>query len=227
LRGQSTTPTPALRADPPLKGEGVPTAKSETYQDIDMTAYLLAGPAEEPISLAEAKAWLRIDDSAEDGLLTTLITAARLHVEGVTGKALLAQSWRVVLDAWPTGNVVKLPVVPPMSLTGITAYDGEGEPHQIALAQFVADGPGGPARLHLPGVVAGLPVLRDAGGIEIEYVAGYGTDPTDVPADFRQALLVLVAYWFEHRDAVIVAGSGAVVPPGYDGVLARHRRVSL
>ena len=45
---------------------------------------------------------------------------------------------------------------------------------------------------------------------------GYGAEPEDVPVDLRQALLVLVAYWFEHRDAVIVAGSGAVVPAGFD-----------
>ncbi|WP_162783826.1 baseplate multidomain protein megatron [Devosia naphthalenivorans] len=57
-----------------------------------MTSYLLAGPAGEPVSLAEAKAFLRVDDGAEDGLIGTLIGAARLHVEGVTGRALLAQS---------------------------------------------------------------------------------------------------------------------------------------
>lgn len=60
-----------------------------------MTSCLLAGPAEEPVSLAEAKGFLKVDDTAEDGLITTLIGAARLHVEGVTGRALLAQSWRV------------------------------------------------------------------------------------------------------------------------------------
>ena len=56
-----------------------------------MISYLLAGPAQEPVSLAEPKAFLKVDDSAEDGLVTTLIGAARLHIEAVTGRALLAQ----------------------------------------------------------------------------------------------------------------------------------------
>ncbi|WDR06402.1 head-tail connector protein [Devosia rhodophyticola] len=188
-----------------------------------MTSYLLAGPAGEPISLAQAKAFLRVDDEAEDGLITTLITAARLHIEGVTGKALMAQTWRVGLDCWPADRVVKLPVAPLISITAITAYDSDGEPHTIAAAQFFAE----PNRLLLPIMVVGMPTLRERGGIEIDYVAGFGSDAEDVPVDLTQAMLSLVGYWFEHRDAVIVAGSGAVVPTGFDRLIAPHKRVRL
>lgn len=188
-----------------------------------MTSYLLAGPAEEPVSLAEAKAFLKVDDTAEDGLIETLIGAARLHIEGVTGRALLAQSWRVVLDDWPESRVVKLPVTPFISVTQIAAYDAAGAAHEVPLAQFLSE----PDRLLLPATVAGMPVLRERQGIEIDYVAGYGTEPGDVPGDIRQALLVLVSYWHEHRDAVIVAGSGAVVPIGFDRLVASHKRVRL
>ena len=37
-----------------------------------MISYLLAGPAVEPLALAEARAWLRLDTEAEDALVTTL-----------------------------------------------------------------------------------------------------------------------------------------------------------
>jgi uncharacterized phiE125 gp8 family phage protein len=188
-----------------------------------MTSYLLAGPAEEPVSLAEAKAFLKVDDTAEDGLITTLIGAARLHVEGVTGKALLAQSWRIVLDDWPEGGAVKLPVSPLIAVTAITAVDDHGGSHDIALAQFLSE----PDRLIVPRVVTGMPVLQERQGLEIDYVAGFGTEPEDVPADLRQALLGLVAHWFEHRDAVIVAGSGVVIPSGFDRAVARYKRVRL
>ena len=188
-----------------------------------MISYLLAGPAEEPVSLVEAKAFLKVDDAAEDGLITTLIGAARLHVEGVTGRALLAQSWRVVLDDWPGDRQVKLPVTPFMPVTKITAYDVAGAGHDIPLAQFLRE----PDRLLLPVTVSGMPVLRERQGIEVDYVAGFGTEPDDVPADILQALLALVGYWHEHRDAVIVAGSGAIVPSGFDRMVAGYKRVRL
>jgi len=193
-----------------------------------MTSYLLAGPAQEPISLAQAKAFLRIEDenTAEDGLIQTLITAARLHLEGVTQKALLAQSWRLVLDGWPPDRVVHLPVGPVRALLAVTAYGADGEPVAVPLVQF-GTLPGGGTRLVLPARIVGAPGLRAHSGIEIDYEAGYGETADDVPADLRQALLVLVGYWFEHRDAVIVAGSGAVVPAGFDRLVAGHKAVRL
>jgi uncharacterized phiE125 gp8 family phage protein len=207
----------------PFSGGGWEGVVATQQKANRMTSYLLAGPAEEPVSLAESKAFLKVDDSAEDGLIATLIGAARLHIEGVTGQALLAQSWRVVLDAWPEDRQVKLPVSPFISVTEITAYDGDGAGQEVPLAQFLSE----PDRLLLPASVAGMPVLRERQGIEVDYVAGFGTEPEDVPANIRQALLVLVGYWYEHRDAVIVAGSGAVVPSGFDRLVAPHKRVRL
>jgi uncharacterized phiE125 gp8 family phage protein len=191
-----------------------------------MISYLLAGPAEEPVTLAEAKAWVKVDGADEDALLATLITAARLHLESVTGRALLTQSWRLVLDAWPAGGEVRLPVAPLSALTAIRAFDEDGDEHTIGLAQFLVEPGGTPVRLVLPATVAGMPVLRQRFGIEIDYVAGFG-EAADVPQELKQALLVLVAHWFEHRDAVVIAGSGAVIPFGFDRLIAPWREVRL
>lgn len=187
-----------------------------------MTSYLLAGPATEPIALAEAKAWLKLDGDDEDALVSTLIAAARLHVESATGRALIAQSWRLVLDAWPDNRVVRLPVTPLLSLTSITAFDGDGIDHEMSLDGIDA----GRAELLLP---AGIdaPALREHHGIEIDYVAGFGEDSEDVPGPLKQALLLLMAYWFEHRDTVFGMGEGPAVPMGFDALVAPYHMVRL
>lgn len=192
-----------------------------------MTSYLLAGPATEPVTLPEAKAYVRVDDTAEDNLISTLISAARIHVESVTGRALIEQSWRVVLDDWPPDRLVKLPVAPLLSLTAITAYDAEGDGTNIGLAEVMLETHVAPARLFLPSSFPDAPLLRDRQAIEIDYVAGYGDEAEDVPSALKQAVLALIGHWFEHRDAVVLAGSGAVVPSGFDRLLSPYRQVAL
>lgn len=45
-----------------------------------------------PVSLTEAKLFLRVEHGAEDGLIQTLIEAARARVEGDVGLALTSTS---------------------------------------------------------------------------------------------------------------------------------------
>jgi uncharacterized phiE125 gp8 family phage protein len=57
--------------------------------------------------------------------------------------------------------------------------------------------------------------------LSIDYTAGYGA-AADVPADLKQAVLALAAYWYENRDL-----AAAATPAGLDRLLAGYRRVSL
>jgi len=57
-----------------------------------MALVLTSGPASEPVTLAEAKTHLRVDGSAEDTLIASLIITSRLHVEAGLGLALVTQS---------------------------------------------------------------------------------------------------------------------------------------
>ena len=54
-----------------------------------MSAFLLKAPAVEPLSLAEAKAFLRVETSDDDEVIGTLIAGSRIHVEAQTRRALI------------------------------------------------------------------------------------------------------------------------------------------
>lgn len=66
-----------------------------------MALKLTTAPAVEPVTLSEAKAHLRLDISDDDALITTLITAARVHAENVCRRAFVTQKWDLYLDSWP------------------------------------------------------------------------------------------------------------------------------
>jgi hypothetical protein len=158
-----------------------------------MTSTLIAPPGEEPVTLAEAKAFCRIDGDGDDALVSALIAAARLQVESLSGRALVTQTWRLTLEDVP-GLVVPLPVIPAIAL--VDAPDG---------ATLVGDA---------------VLLAEPAATLTLDYTAGYG-DAAAVPADLKQALLLLVAYWFEYRDSV------SAPPASVERLLAGYRRVRL
>lgn len=67
-----------------------------------MASALITPPAEEPVTLAEAKAHLRVDIADDDMLISGLIVAARQYAETITRRALVTQSWRLALDRFPS-----------------------------------------------------------------------------------------------------------------------------
>ena len=66
-----------------------------------MATVQTSAPAVEPIALADAKAFLRIDTPDEDALIQSLIMTSRLHIEVALGLALIQQTWSCFFDRWP------------------------------------------------------------------------------------------------------------------------------
>ncbi len=70
-------------------------------------------------------------------------------------------------------------------------------------------------------------MTRELNAFEIAFTAGYGDEPTDVPAPIRQALTLLVAHWFERREPVVLGVGAQEVPTTVAGLLLPYRRVRL
>lgn len=182
-----------------------------------MTIIPLTQPGAEPLTLAEAKAHLRLDGSAEDATVTQLIRTARDHLERSTGLCLISRRLRVAVESVSEDGVIQILKGPVQTLDAITLYDGRGMPGALSpsLCRFTTDGPS--TTVSLP---AGLDPARFANGLEIDVTAGYGEAGTDVPDSLRRALLLHVAVMFDYRGAVAPADQPAAVPDGYDRLLA-------
>lgn len=68
--------------------------------------------AQEPVSLAMAKNFLKINTSKDDGLIGGLISAARLYCEGCTGLYLASRNFVQYRDALPTFPFLPNPYSP-------------------------------------------------------------------------------------------------------------------
>lgn len=184
-------------------------------------------PVITPVSLVEAKAHLRIEGSDEDMLVTGLIDAATAHVERGLGLALITQGWMIMRDRWPASWLTELPLAPLQSVASITTYDALAQASVFDASHYFADTVSNPPRLVLHGTAPWPEPGRRANGIEIVVTAGFGDTASDVPEPVRQALLLLIAHWYESREPVVLGDTPHEIPGTIAGVLAPYRPVRL
>jgi len=189
-----------------------------------MTYIQTAKPVVEPLTLVETRAHLKLDTDEEDTLLLGLIAAARAHLECETGLSLLTQGWRLCLDRWPENGILTLAHGPVRTVTSVVVYDGEGMPQAVSLDGHLLDGAARPARLWLRDVPQPGQALN---GIEVDFEAGLGDTGADVPDTLKRAMLLHVAAMFAFRGVLAADAQPAVVPPGYDRLIAPHCRRRL
>ncbi|QGG89873.1 hypothetical protein GH983_05090 [Agrobacterium sp. MA01] len=189
-----------------------------------MTIIELTPPAVEPLTLVEIRAHLRLDTEEEDALLSALAIVAREHLERETGLVLATRDFRFCLDDWPADGIVTIPRGPVRVVTAVTVYDGEGEPQAVDLDGHLLDGHARPARLWLRDVPQ---PGRAMNGIEVELSAGFGESGADLPETLKRAMLTHIAAMYACRGVVAVEAQPAVVPPGYERLIAPFCRRGL
>lgn len=160
----------------------------------------VTAPSASPISLAEAKAQMRVEGTDDDTIIQRLIDAAVafVDVQGVLGRAMITQTW----GEWiaPNPSTVMLSLGPVQSVSAIKYYDLDGALQTATLADFNVFGT--PNRITItPKTGKAWPITQTRDdAIKIEYVIGYGASSANVPQTVRHALLMLVAHWYENRE---------------------------
>jgi hypothetical protein len=183
---------------------------------------LITAPAQEPVTLERAKAYLRVDHNADDDLIQGLITAARQLTEKHANRCWVEQQWRMTLLDWPDGGggswvesylaratgleaagiagAIPLPFEPVLSLDALKYYASSG-----TLTTLVADTNYQVWLDHSPPLVMPAPLsvwptvqVGKVPAVIVEFTAGYG-DASAVPEQAKSAILLCLGYWYENR----------------------------
>ncbi len=172
-----------------------------------MPLSLVVPPAAPTVTLEQARAHLKVDGTEEDALITDLVQAATRRVEFECSLALITQRWRYFRDCWPRSGVLEIPIHPVRSVISVKALTPSGL-ITVDPAYYEVDMASRPARLRAS---PGFPPLAEGFNVvEVLLEAGFGDAPDDVPADLRQAILLLTAFWFENREGSGAADSGGI-----------------
>jgi uncharacterized phiE125 gp8 family phage protein len=189
-----------------------------------MALFRITEPAQEPVTISEARAWLRLDHASEDGLIGELIRAARMEVENQTGRSLITQHWRMTFDRWPGRDLIHLPRGPVTSILSVTVYGAGGAPETLAPADYALDPGSDPARL----LFERRPETgRRLNGVEIDYACGFGATGAAVPEFVRRAIKMLVVHFYEFRGSFRPDEQPVSHPDGFMPLLRPLKRVRL
>lgn len=152
-------------------------------------------PFGEPLTLAQAKAHLRVDGDDEDQLIADYIRVARQYVEDATGHVLVRRTFREERTSF--GPFLELYRQPVISGTVQVSYeDSAGDELEYADALFR-----GPSRVY-PARTGYWPTLHPHSRVFVTYEAGYAEHA--VPNRMLQAMRLLIGDLYRNRDTVTV-----------------------
>lgn len=217
------------------------------YRDCDRSTvpsryFRTTDPASAPITLAQAKAHLRLDSDDEDDFVQVLIDVATQIFDGtgkvrdgILGCAMMTQTWMLETERWvvPFRRAIRMASDyriwiehgPVQSVESIQVYTNDAlvdwpqenwrVGHEDTRA-FVT--------LAVGGSWPTYDFREDA--FQVAFTAGYGDTPEDVPAPLRAAMLLMIGHLFENRQSVIVSASRATaieVPQAVDMLIAPYK----
>lgn len=161
------------------------------------------------VTLAEAKLILRVLDASFDDLLTAHIAAAQAQVEGVMGRCLAPQTWRLTLDAF--SDAIRLPKSPVTSVT-VRYYDLAGSLRTADPALYTLDLVSDPQWIVLNADESWPDTLDAVNAVQIDFDAGFPDLTSNAAIAARNAIIAMVGCWFED-------GAIGTIPPGARTIL--------
>jgi len=180
---------------------------------------LVTAPTIEPVTVQEVKDHSNIFIDSDDTLIETYITSARIHVENMTNRALITQTWDLFLDEFC--SVITIPKAPLQSVSSISYLDTAGASQTLSSATYTVDTDSIPGRVYLAYQKNWPSIRGDRNGITIRFVAGYG-GRSAVPEVIKHAMKMLVAHWYENREYSMSMALNEV-PMGVRSILNNER----
>jgi len=173
------------------------------------TYKVITGPASEPLTLSDVKAWLKVDDSTDDTLITLLISAARESAEKYLQMALLPQTIEEYFDNFYHYGL-RLTISPLISVTHVK-YTPTGGTEQTLNTDLYETHPTAQPPLIIRKENITFPEVSLQGAkVKVTYQAGFA-NAANVPAPIKIGMLKTIAAAYQDRqDAIMTLPTAAM-----------------
>lgn len=221
----------------PLGGSAVTSRKvyrtaagGSTYLLLDTIANNTATTYTDNIADSSLGAQAPTTNTTDDPEITRLITAVRERAELATQRALITQTWDLVLDEFPRDGYIEIPKAPLSSITHVKYRDTAGTLQTWTSTNYVTEAPAGPrarrGRVALAFGVTWPATYGQANDVQVRFICGYGA-ASAVPSLLKQAMLLDLAMLYEQREQVITGTIVAQLPGGVGDIYRSYRSLSV
>jgi len=178
---------------------------------------IVTGPAVTPVSKIEALEYLRLDEGIDDMQVRSYIQASTTWAENYTNRFFISRTCQMMLDGvreidsplWEgmrTGpykvdlsDHIEIAAAPVLSVESVKYYSDDDTQYTWAASNYYVDTFSEPAKIGLRSGGTYPTDLRNLNGLEINFTAGYGTNPFTVPEPIRVAILQYLTFMYENR----------------------------
>lgn len=177
---------------------------------------IVTQPSIEPLTLAQAKAHLRVDFSTDDDLITAMITSARIECENEVDQKFIQTEIDFYLDVFPyyidfdtiqtpsqriNACTITLPFSPIISVESVKYYDLSGT-LQTFSSTLYNSATGTPGRVS-PACLQIWPIAQERlDAVVIRALVGHGTAASSVPECVRSAIKLRIGDLYENRESI-------------------------
>ena len=169
----------------------------------------ITAPTEEPVTLAQVKAHLRVDGDAEDALIGLYLQAARGAVETMTSRALVTQVWEYVADRLPPHGFA-LPLGPVAAVESIVVRQPDGSVRTLDPDEYSVSTVPARAWISAGSGLAWPPLADRPDAVAVRYTAG--TAVAAVLAELKSAVLLMAAHLYQQREPVAIGTIAETLP---------------
>lgn len=185
-------------------------------------------PTSEPVSLRQLKSQLRLAATytAHDQQLDHLLQAAREQFEHDTSRVCLTSTWQMTADNWwEVDDGFRIPIQPVASVSSVTYLDTAGASQTWSSSNYTLDTKRAQPRIWYAYNVTAPSLYSVPSAVTVTFVAGHSS-VDNVPARWKQAILMLAAYWFENATPVVTGVTATELPLSYSRIVAGLERSS-
>lgn len=175
------------------------------------------------VQLTDMLAHLNLTAGLDDALVQDKINSAEAWIEQFTGLALLPQTRTIYFDRFHRS--LKLPVRPVQSITSITYLDDTQTQQTLASNSYIAtplNSDDNPTYLYPASGTCWPVTARVKSAVAVTVQAGYAS-AANVPLPLYEAIKLLVAHWYENREASLVGITSSELPFALTDLLNHYR----